>query len=167
MKYLMMFGFIAFSSSLIAQPAVYKGSELTIPQGVVVSGESPVYYENIVLSNEGGSFVPQSADIRTLASVESATVNVMESLPVQVSVTISGTKSIPCIDLLTPAVVYADNTFNVVLAVSELGPAETCIQVTEPFETTVTLDVTGLSAGTYSVNVNNAVTEEFELQTGS
>ena len=167
MKNLMMFGLIAISSGLMAQPAVYKGSELTIPQGVVISGDKPVYYENIVLSNNDGSFVPQAAEMRTLANVDSASVNIMESLPVQVSVTISGTKSIPCIDLLTPAVVYADNTFNVVLAVSELGPAETCIQVTEPFETTVSLDVSGLGAGTYTVQVNNAVNEEFVLQAGS
>ncbi len=161
MKAVFAIGLLTLSSTLLAQPAIYQQSQLTIPQGVVVGGEVPLYYENIVLNNSGGSFVPESADLRPLANVETATINVMESLPLQVSVTITGNKSVPCIDLLTPAVVYADNTFQVVLAVSELGPAETCIQMVEPFETTVSLDVAGLSAGTYSVVVNNALTEEF------
>ena len=50
----------------------------------------------------------------------------------------------------------------VVLAETKLGPAESCIAVTDPFETSVTLDVLDLPAGTYTVKVNG-VTAEFTI----
>lgn len=46
--------------------------------------------------------------------------------------------------------------FTVVVAETSLGSAETCTAVLDPFELSVALDVLGLSAGTYRVNVNGA-----------
>lgn len=149
---------------VLAQPAIYKEEVLTIPQGAVVDGAETNYFENIQLQmNDQGNFVLIAADPRALVAVDSVEAMVMESLPVQVSVAVSGNKSVPCVDLLTPSVSYADNSFVVTLAESALGPAESCIAVIEPFETSVALDVEGLQAGTYQVSVNGVKTE-FTLQ---
>ena len=92
--------------------------------------------------------------------IENIEIMITKSFPLQVSVAVEGIKSVPCTELLNPAVSYADNTFTVVLAETKLGPAESCIAVTDPFETSVTLDVLDLPAGTYTVKVNG-VTAEF------
>lgn len=65
----------------------------------------------------------------------------------------------PCQNLLSPAVSYADGVFTVVLAQSNLGPAEICIAMIEPFTKSVSLDVEGLPAGTYEVIVNGVSAE--------
>lgn len=148
------------SQATLAQPAVYTGNTLSIPQGAVVNDEEVAYYENIRLRLDAeGNFVPEAVNPRPLVSIESVNVNTLESLPRQVSLTINGNKSTPCVDLLTPAVTYADGVFTVVLAESELGPAETCIAVIAPFEANQTLDVSGLQPGDYSVRVNDVETE--------
>lgn len=147
-----------------AQPSTYQDQVLTIPQGVVVTGDNTAYYENIQLQEQAnGSFLPMAAEPRNLVSVESVEVKVMESLPVQVSLDIQGYKSVPCVELLTPAVVYKEAVFTVTLAESSLGPDETCVTVIEPFSTTVPLDVEGLDAGSYVVRVNG-VEADFTLQ---
>ena len=83
----------------------------------------------------------------------------MESFPLQVSLSVSGFLSVPCVELLGPAVSYTEGLFQVVLAESTMGPAETCIAVIEPFETRVPLEVAGLPAGTYTVDVNGQQAE--------
>lgn len=148
-----------------AQPSHYQDQVLTIPQGVVVTGDTTAYYENIELQEQAdGSFLPMAAEPRNLVAVESVVANVMESLPVQVALDIQGNKSVPCVELLTPAVVYKQGVFTVSLAESKLGPEETCISVIDPFSTTVDLDVEGLDAGTYTVRVNGVETA-FTLDT--
>ena len=52
------------------------------------------------------------------------------------------------------AVSREGDLFTVVIAETSLGPAEACIAVLDPFELSVALNVLGLSAGTYRVNVN-------------
>lgn len=152
------------SQLVLAQPALYKDQVLTIPQGAVMDGTGTTYFESIQLQeNDQGNFVLVAAEERSLATVESLDVQVMESLPLQVSVSVAGYTPTPCNKLLTPAVLYKDNSFTVALAYSSLGPAESCIAVIEPFETSVALDVEGLLAGTYTVTVNGQQTE-FTLQ---
>lgn len=152
------------SQLVLAQPALYKDQVLTIPQGAMMDSTGTTYFESIQLqANDEGNFVLIAADPRGLATVESLEVMVMESLPLQVSVAVAGYTPTPCNELLTPAVFYEDNSFTVALAYSELGPAESCIAVIEPFETTVPLQVEGLTAGTYQVSVNGQQTE-FTLQ---
>lgn len=145
--------------SVFAQPAFYKDQVLTIPQGAVLSSGNITYFESIQLQDAGnGSFVVAGAEERSLVSVDSVDVVIMESFPVQVSVGVSGNKSVPCVDLLTPAVSFKDDTFIVALAESS-GADVTCIAVLDPFETSIPLDVKGLPTGTYQVNVNGVVSE--------
>lgn len=152
------------SHTVLAQPALYEDMVLTIPQGAVIDDGEVAYFESIQLQAvDGGGFVLVAAEERSLVSVDSLDILVMESFPLQISVAVSGHKSVPCVQLLTPAVSFKDNRFLVTLAESQLGPAESCIAVIDPFETAVALDVIGLKAGTYGVTVNGVETE-FTLQ---
>ena len=157
--------FAAMSPALLAQPAIYQDQVLTVPQGAMIGAGDPVYFENIPLvADAEGRFTVASADQRPLVSISELSISMMESLPVQVSVNVSGNKSIPCVELLTPAVATTEGGFTVTIAESVLGPADgTCIAVLDPFETTVQLPVEGLAAGTYTVSVNG-VTTEFTLE---
>ena len=138
-----------------ADPAVFRKGEMTIPEGLVITGDSSAYYTDIRLAYDGnGTLVIAGADAMPKVLVETIDILIMESFPLQVSVAVNGIKSVPCTTLLSPAVSYADNTFTVVLAETVLGPAESCIAITDPFETTVALNVLDLPAGTYTVDVN-------------
>ena len=151
------------STTLSAAPAVFTKGEMVIPEGAVISGKSNAYYSDITLAmDELGSLIITGANKNSLVSVETVEVLIMESFPLQVSLSVSGFLSVPCVKLLSPAVSFADNQFTVVLAESTLGPAETCIAVTEPFQHSIALDVANLSAGTYAVNVNG-IEAEFTL----
>ncbi len=146
---------IVISQSLFGQPAIYQDNLLTIPQAAAIDADSTVYYTNIQLSDDGnGNFKLIAAQSRNLVTVNSVQVLILESFPVQVIVAVSGSKSVPCVELETPAVSRKGNLFTVVLAETQLGPAETCIAMIDPFEASVTLDVFGLEAGTYTVRIN-------------
>lgn len=152
---------VILSTQINADPAVFSNGEMTIPEGVVITGDNSAYYTDIRLAYDGnGALVISGADAMPKVLVETIDILIMESFPLQVSVAVNGIKSVPCTTLLSPAVSYADNTFTVVLAETVLGPAESCIAITDPFETSVALDVQDLPAGTYTVDVNG-VTAEF------
>ena len=138
-----------------AQPATFVDNVLTIPQAALIDGSSPVYYSDVQLADNGdGTLTVVAGEQQNLVRVDSVDVLIMESFPVQVSLAVSGNKSVPCVELLPAAVARQNNQFTVVLAETVLGPAESCIAVIDPFELNVSLDVLGLAAGTYSVDVN-------------
>ena len=104
---------IISSTMLSAAPAVFTKGELLIPQGAVISGNSRAYYSDITLAmDEEGGLVITGASKNSLVTVEEVDVLVMESLPLQVSLSISGFLSVPCVELLSPAVSFADNQFS-------------------------------------------------------
>ena len=152
-----------FAPQVLAQPAILRDNILTIPLAASLDGDSPVYYANVQLNaNSDGSLTAIGGEQQNLMAVDTVQIMLMELFPVQVSATVSGNKSVPCVNLLPAAVSRKDSVFTVVMAETVLGPAETCIAVLEPFETSVSLDVLGLSAGTYTVVVNG-VSAEFTL----
>jgi hypothetical protein len=59
--------------------------------------------------------------------------------------------------LQTPAISRKGFAFTIVLAETQMGPAETCIALLDPFETRIPLEVKDLDSGNYSVNVNGVV----------
>ncbi|MFK7862606.1 MAG: hypothetical protein AB8B95_00120 [Pseudohongiellaceae bacterium] len=155
--------FLVFLENGIAQTATFKDGVLTVPHAAVLKADGVDYFADIQLkSGEDGRFELLGADPRNLVDVESIAVNVQESLPIQVTVVVTGNKSLPCTKLLEPGIFTADGTFTIALAESKLGPAETCIAVIDPFETTINLDISALAPGTYSVSVNG-VSSEFTL----
>jgi len=88
------------------------------------------------------------------ADVQEVHVNLMESFPLQVSITIKGTLPDGC-SSIHGTKVESDTekgTFDITI-LTERPKDAVCIQVLTPFETTVPLDVLGLPAGVYIVNV--------------
>lgn len=155
--------FLLFLENGLAQTALYKEGILTIPHAAVMKTDGVDYFADVILqADNSGGFALVAADSRSLVDVESIAVVVMESLPVQVSVVVTGNKSVPCTKLLEPAVFVESGGFTIALAESKLGIAETCIAVIDPFETSIMLDISGLAPGSYSVSVNG-VAGEFTL----
>ena len=97
------------------------------------------------------------------AYVEEVELMVMESFPVQVRAVIRGQLSDGCTEIQETRVIYdeASQTFRVQLDTYR-DPELMCTQALVPFEETVDLDVRGLSAGTYTVEVQDQA-ESFEL----
>lgn len=156
--------FLILSQLAFGQPATLQDKVFTIPQGAVIDNNNLEYFTDIQLNYEGsGNFKLISAQSTNLVSVDSVQSTILESFPVQVNITVTGNKSVPCVKLLPPAISRQDNLFTVVLAETQLGPAESCIAIIDPFETTFSLDVLGLPAGTYTVRVNGQVEDTFTL----
>jgi len=87
-----------------------------------------------------------------LAEVTEIDILILELFPVQVHVVASGYLPNPCTKI--EEIIQSregDNFFVTIKTKSSLLP---CIQVLTPFEETIALDVYGLPAGTYNVNVN-------------
>jgi PKD repeat protein len=96
-----------------------------------------------------------------IANVESIQVMTLESFPVQVQVVAEGylPNGCPKIDEITAE--REGNTFNI--KISTKSPKDAmCTQAIVPFSKTIPLDVQGLKAGNYTVNVNG-VPGSFEL----
>ncbi len=150
---------------LAAQPATFRDGVLSIPEAAVTDLNESAYYVNVQLQVTGdGNLQIIAAEETNPVIINEIIIAIMESFPVQVSVTVSGWKSTPCVELLTPAVDRKEKLFTVVMAETVQAPGPVCAAVTEPFETNIALDVLGLAAGTYTVNVNG-VTAEFTLDT--
>lgn len=156
---------LVLSQLAIGQPATLQGTVFTIPQGAIIDNNNPAYFTDIQLNFEGsGNFRLIGAQATNLVAVDSVQVAILESFPVQVNITVTGNKSVPCVELLPPAISRQDNLFIVVLAETQLGPAESCIAMIDPFVTTFALDVLELPTGTYTVRVNGQVENTFTLE---
>jgi len=102
--------------------------------------------------------------IKENADVRGITVNLMESFPLQVSVTIEGVLPDGCTSIHGTQVArdLEKGTFDITIQ-TERPKDAMCIQVLTPFEITVPLDVLGLKAGTFTVNVyDQSATFTFE-----
>lgn len=165
-KFLLGLFVLVMSQLAMGQPATLQNDVFTIPQGAVIDNERPSFFTDIQLHHEGsGNFKLAAAKSNNLVTIDTVQIAILESFPVQVSVNVTGNKSVPCVELLTPAISRKDNLFIVVLAETLLGPEKSCIAMIDPFETSFALDVSGLPAGTYTVRVNGAVDETFTLDT--
>ncbi len=96
------------------------------------------------------------------ANVDSIEILILESFPVQVNVRARGDLPDGCTTIDSVDTVQQGTTFNITITtLRETG--ELCTEALVPFEETVSLDVLGLSAGTYAVNVNG-INGSFTLQ---
>ncbi|MCI0398332.1 MAG: hypothetical protein L0332_05935 [Chloroflexi bacterium] len=95
------------------------------------------------------------------ATVENIDILILESFPVQVHVLVRGYVGDGCTEIDEIQTTPEGNAFMVTITTKR--PAEAvCTQILVGFEETIPLDVAGLPAGTYTVNVNG-VTGTFEL----
>lgn len=86
------------------------------------------------------------------ATVEEIDILIAESFPVQVFVYASGYLPNPCTEIYQITQEREGDTF--FITIETYCSQEVCIQVIAPFEETIPLEVYGLPAGTYTVNVN-------------
>jgi len=97
------------------------------------------------------------------AVVESTEILVLESFPVQIHVIATGYLPDGCTEIDKVEEERDGNTFTVTITTKR--PKDMmCTQAIVPYEKVVPLDVYGLKAGTYNVNVNS-VRDSFELST--
>ena len=99
--------------------------------------------------------------VQGLATVERVDILIMESFPVQVRVQAQGFLADGCTTIDTITTEREENTFHVrITTVRPVGQA--CTEALVPFEESIALDVLGLPAGEYTVDVNGT-TETFRL----
>jgi inhibitor of cysteine peptidase len=96
-----------------------------------------------------------------LATVEEIDILIAESFPVQVFVLASGYLPNPCTEIGSIIQNREGNTFFVTIKTHSFQ--EICCCHITPFEETIPLDVYGLPAGTYTVEVNG-VQGTFDLE---
>ena len=96
-----------------------------------------------------------------LAPVEGIEIVILESFPVQLQVIASGNLPDPCTEIYEINQEKEGNTFFV--TIKTYRPPGPCIQVLAPFKVTILLEVYGLPAGTYNVDVNG-VQGTFDLE---
>ena len=165
MKVILLIFSMIMSQLALGEPASVQDRILTIPLGAVMDNSDPAYFTDIQLNYEGnGHFRLIEAQANDLVTIDMVQIAMLESFPVQINVTVTGNKSVPCVELLPPAISRRDNLFVVVLAETRLGPAESCVALLDPFESTFALDAGGLLAGTYTVSVNSQADQTFVLE---
>lgn len=95
------------------------------------------------------------------ANVGSIDILILESFPVQVNVVATGTLPDGCTEIDQVLAERKGDTFDVTITTSRPAGAK-CTLAIVPFEETIALDVAGLEAGTYTVDVNG-VSRTFTL----
>ena len=96
-----------------------------------------------------------------LAPVEEIEIVILESFPVQVQVIASGNLPDPCTEISEVLQEREGNTFFV--SIKTYRSLDPCIQIIVPFEVKIPLNVYGLPAGTYTVDING-VQATFDLE---
>jgi len=99
--------------------------------------------------------------ITGLAPVDEIDILILEIFPVQINVIASGNLPDPCTEISEVIKEREGDTFFV--TIKTYRSPGFCIQVLAPFEEIIPLDVYGLPAGTYTVDVNG-VQDTFDLE---
>jgi hypothetical protein len=89
----------------------------------------------------------------TLATVEEVSIQMLESLPVQVKVVVKGYLNNSCTFIDRIVTERKDATFQITIFAKRASD-QVCAQAVYPYEEQIALDVLGLLAGNYSVDVN-------------
>ena len=96
-----------------------------------------------------------------LAPVDEIDILILEIFPVQINVIASGNLPDPCTEISEVLQEKEGNTF--FITIKTYRSPGFCIQVLAPFEEIIPLEVYGLPAGTYTVDVNG-VKNTFDLE---
>ncbi|MBN1954177.1 MAG: hypothetical protein JW900_03905 [Anaerolineae bacterium] len=96
---------------------------------------------------------PSGGVTRGEANVESIEILILESFPVQVQVIARGYLPDGCTEIDQVSQRREEETFWIEITTAR-PTGQSCTQVIVPFEESVSLDVAGLPAGTYTVDVN-------------
>jgi inhibitor of cysteine peptidase len=113
-------------------------------------------------SKQSTSKAPMPVEINTPTgqlSIEDVKIQILESFPVQVMVIVSGTLPKKC-QVLSVDIAQENRTFFITLKTTE--QASGCLSTDNTFIETIPLNVDGLKAGIYQVNIQGLI-EQFEL----
>lgn len=122
--------------------------------------DNPVSSDDTAVRPEPTTEIKEDTVIKE-AALNGMQVLILESFPVQINVQVSGILSDGCTSFGPVQVEQVKDTFYV--TVQTTRPADRmCTQVVSFFEETISLDVLGLPAGKYTVDVNG-LTDTFEL----
>ena len=155
------------AAPLLAEVPVYRDQELVLDEAVTISAAGAHYYSNVRFAMaQDGSLSLISAEARPLAGVDAAELLLSGSSPVEVTLSAEGILSVPCVALEDPAVSRKGNLFSVVLAETVQAEGEVCVTIAAvtPFQIDIPLDVKGLTAGDYQVDINGILLD-FTLDT--
>ncbi|MEZ4869107.1 MAG: hypothetical protein R3C14_47740 [Caldilineaceae bacterium] len=148
--------------NIAPQPATATVSPLSGSADPTTSQATPIVSETLPLmpdastTNAATQITP--ADLAPISNVE---VTVVDEPTRQVTVTVQGELPDSCTQIDQVTQEATDHTINVTITTRR--PAEMmCAQVITPFTETVQLDLAGLDAGEYTVEVNG-VTQSFQL----
>src|SRR5512140_302335 len=120
---------------------------------MLLSACAPIAPATQRLSDPTATPMPTALPASREAQVQSVEIQILETDPQQVSAVVHGNLTESCATLGETKVQYEANTFH--LTVYAISPANVgCAQVITPFETTIPLDIRGLSPGTYTVVAN-------------
>ena len=145
-----------------AQPALFDDEVLSIGEAIVVEGVQTRYYENVQMRIEqNGDFKVLGGVEKPLATITDKAVSILESNPLQAVLQLKGYKPTPCYEL-HQSVTRKGDTFHVALSLNVLQTLVACVQMIDPFELNIPLDVSTLAPGQYHVNVNGE-TLDFQL----
>ncbi len=150
---------------------VKAAAALLLVAAVIVSGcvdggeENNTDLEPISPTTGGDNTVDEGDNVEEFiygtANVENIEIMTLESFPVQVRVSASGNLPDGCTEIDEIQTERTGNTFKI--NISTKRPADAiCTQALVPFTETIPLEVRGLEAGIYNVDVNG-VTGTFEL----
>ncbi|MEN8217424.1 MAG: hypothetical protein ABFS56_13865 [Pseudomonadota bacterium] len=157
---------IAAIAAAVDCMATYHNGQLHVPC-IAVTGIDKIYGADLswhALSNPmlfSVTDVQASSGInKPRAHIETIDIVILESFPVQVRVVAKGYFSDGCGRIDQIHTIRAGNSFNITITTRSVG--EACTQALVPFEEVIELNVYGLKAGTYTVDVNG-VTDTFKL----
>ncbi len=112
------------------------------------------------IHNDQTNYLPETDPPSSLAQVESIEVQVWDSFPLQAQVQVKGHLSSGCEQLNASQIQFQADRFVVFLSTTQTQAA--CTTQLQAFEQMISLDITGLPAGPYEVEVNG-VSTQFEL----
>ena len=151
-------GLLLLAAVLFAACSGQPGGNIVDPTATIAPTEAPSATPG---SDQHGIDPTPGAVITGTAQIETIDLLILESFPVQVHAKVTGYLGDGCTTLGEITQVREENTFEVTITTSR--PAEAiCTQQLVGFEETIPLDVAGLPAGTYTVDING-VTETFTL----
>lgn len=156
------FFWVLYLNNAIAEEApIFDSGLLSIPR--VDTPERIGQYQNAQFKQapDGRWDLIQVSEAQR-AYIDVISIQILESFPVQVHIKVLGNLPTPCNELGPIYQSFDGNRFEIAINVAPLQTIAPCIQVLEPFEITIPLDVYGLPAGRYEVAVNGKMAN-FEL----
>jgi inhibitor of cysteine peptidase len=152
-KYMKITTFLLMVFLVITSGCVDKEKNETESRNIADSAGTTVTNESKETS--GGDYTYSTANVESIETIT------LESFPVQIHVTAKGYLPDGCTEIDKIKTEREGNVFNI--NISTKRPKDSiCTQAIENFTRNIPLEVRGLKAGNYTVNVN-AVTGSFEL----